>query len=79
MVGYKIYILICDDFEHGDRQIRSIHETFDGVQAVIDNLYDYYNEKGYVAKHGINGTLNIYTYRGAMFKKFYVSDRTLEK
>lgn len=78
MIGNIIYLVYCE-YQNGDKQLQTPHATFDGARERMDQIRDYWKEKGMIVKEGINGLIHVMKSGGEFFRDYYVVTRTILK
>lgn len=77
MVGNVVYIIVQYLIREGDRQIMTVHATWDGAYARMLRLRTVSREHGYDAEFASEGVLEV-RYKDKVVYEFKVQTRTIE-
>lgn len=73
--GDVVYLITCFDCRSGNRQIETVHATFDGTRAKLEKIAGEWMSAGYKAK--FNGDVEVRDLNENLIKIYKVQTRKI--
>ena len=78
MIGNVVYIIVCHYFRENNRQIETVHATWDGAFKRLQRIKEINEDAGYEVTESENGYIDC-RLNGRLVYEYLVVTKTIEK